>query len=133
MQGQIDPLFYPARLAQHLIPMTQFIAADQSPSGGAGSILGQRWIAQRSFARNVAILGGGTALAQTFNILLAPVLTRLYSPDSFGRYALFVSFLNVAMVGVSLRYEPGILAARAERKAAQLAFAAFLFSLPTSL
>jgi O-antigen/teichoic acid export membrane protein len=113
--------------------MTPFIAAEQSPRRVARSILGRRWIGKGSFARNVAILGGGTALAQTFNILLAPVLTRLYSPDSFGRYALFVSFLNVAMVGVSLRYEPGIVAARTERKAAQLAFAAFLFSLPTSL
>jgi len=37
------------------------------------------------------------------------------------------------MVGVSLRYELGIVAAHTEQKAAQLALAAFLFSLPTSL
>lgn len=64
---------------------------------------------------------------------LAPLLTRLYLPQSFGQYALFLSFLNVAMVGVSLRYELGIVAVRTEQKAAQLAFAAFFFSLPTSL
>ena len=113
--------------------MTQFIAAAQSSSRVSRDILGHRWIAERSFVRNVAILGGGTALAQAFNILLAPVLTRLYLPDSFGQYALFVSFLNVAMVAVSLRYELGIVAARTEHKAAHLAFSAFLFSLPMSL
>jgi len=37
------------------------------------------------------------------------------------------------MVGVSLRYELGIVAAHTEQKAAQLVLAAFLFSLPTSL
>jgi lipopolysaccharide exporter len=113
--------------------MTQFIARQQSSSGATRGIVGHRWIAERSFVRNVAILGGGTALAQVFNILLAPVLTRLYVPDHFGQYALFVSFLNVAMVAVSLRYELGIVAARTEHKAAHLTFSAFLFSLPMSL
>ena len=50
-----------------------------------------------SFARNVAVLGGGTAIAQSFNVLLAPVLTRLYRPESLGQFELFTSFLNVAL------------------------------------
>ena len=61
------------------------------------------------------------------------MLTRLYLPASFGQYALFVSFLNVATVAVSLRYELGIVAEPTEQRAAHLALAAFLFSLPTSL
>lgn len=110
--------------------MSQFLAAQESPGRVEDGLPETpKW----GFARNVAILGGGTALAQSFNLMLAPVLTRLYLPVSFGQYALFVSFLNVAMVGVSLRYELGIVAARTEQKAAQLAFAAFLFSLPTSV
>jgi len=113
--------------------MTQFIAAQPPLGGVARGFLGNKRISNGSFARNIAILGGGTALAQSFNVLLAPLLTRLYPPLSFGQYALFVSFLNVAMVGVSLRYELGIVAAHTEQKAAQLALAAFLFSLPTSL
>ncbi len=112
--------------------MTTFMVAERSRSSVGRSFLGH-WIGKRSFARNVAILGGGTALAQTFNILLAPVLTRVYVPESFGQYALFVSFLNVATVGLSLRYELGIVAERTEQKAAQLAFAALLFSVPMSL
>jgi O-antigen/teichoic acid export membrane protein len=112
--------------------MTELVAARRS-AGAARDLLGSGGTAKWSFARNVAILGGGTALAQSFNVLLAPVLTRLYLPESFGQYALFVSFLNVAMVGISLRYELGIVAASTEKKAAHLAFAAFFFSLPASL
>jgi O-antigen/teichoic acid export membrane protein len=88
---------------------------------------------RQSFLKNVAILGAGTALAQSLNLLLAPVLTRIYKPLEFGQYALFVSFLNVATVGVSLRYELGIVAVHTERKAAELAFAACLFAIPTSV
>src|SRR6266404_2627008 len=113
--------------------MTQFIAAQPPLGGAARGFLGNKRISNGSFARNIAILGGGTALAQSFNVLLAPLLTRLYPPLSFGQYALFASFLNVAMVGISLRYELGIVAARTEQKAAQLALLAFLFSLPVSI
>ena len=85
------------------------------------------------FARNVAILGGGSALAQGLTVLLAPVFTRIYVPRSIGQYGLFASFLNVVLVVVSVKYELGIVIASTEQKAAQLAFASFLFSLPMSL
>jgi lipopolysaccharide exporter len=114
-------------------PVTQIATEERRPARTIKRFLPFERLRDWSFARNVAILGGGTALAQGLNVLLAPVLTRLYLPISFGQYALFVSFLNFAMVGVSLRYELGIVAARTEKKAAQLALAAFMFSLPASL
>ena len=113
--------------------MTQFIAAQQWARRVARELLGDRRPTEGSLARNVTILGGGTALAQGLNVLLGPILTRLYPPDSLGQFALFASFLNVAMVAVSLRYELGIVAARTQQKAAELAFAALLFALPVSL
>jgi O-antigen/teichoic acid export membrane protein len=72
-------------------------------------------------------------LAQGFTALLTPVLTRLYAPASLGQFALFSSFLNVGLVGTSLKYELGILAVHEEQQAAELAFAAFLFAIPMSL
>ncbi len=116
-----------------LIRMTQFTATEERTGKLTKAVAGYPRVARWSFARNIAILGGGTALAQSFNVLLAPLLTRLYLPDSLGQFALFASFLNVAMVGISLRYELGIVAARTEQKAAQLALLAFLFSLPVSI
>ncbi len=114
-------------------PIAQLAAEERRSGRTIQRLLGMTRLRDFSFARNVAILGGGTALAQGINVLLAPVLTRLYLPASFGQYALFVCFLNFAMVGVSLRYELGIVAAPTERKAAQLTFAAFLFCVPASL
>jgi len=112
--------------------MAQFTAIDWT-SRVVGRISGSRWESGLSFARNVAVLSGGTALAQGLNALLAPALTRLYPPENLGQFALFTSFLNVALVGVSLKYELAVLAVRTQRKAAKLALAAFLFAVPMSV
>src|SRR6185437_889546 len=46
---------------------------------------------------------------------------------------LFTSFLSIAAVAVSLRYELGIISAHDEREASQLAFLSVLFSVPLTL
>jgi len=63
---------------------------------------------------------GSTALSQGFLVLAAPILTRLYSPDDFGRFALVVSLFSVAQTVVSLRYEMAIPLANDEVTAANL-------------
>jgi len=88
-----------------------------------------RW----GFLRNVAVLSGGTALAQALNIALSPIITRLYTPASMGQLALFTSFLSFFLVGTSLKYELGIVSAETEREATQLSFLSFLFCLPMGL
>src|SRR5438105_11621308 len=113
--------------------MAQFSAAQPCTTEVIKGIPRPRDTSGWSFARNVVILAGGSALAQGFTALLTPVLTRLYPPASLGQFALFSSFLNVGLVGMSLKYELGILAVHAERKAAELAFASFLFAVPMSL
>jgi len=42
-------------------------------------------------ARNVAILIGGTLIAQGLAVVTAPVLSRLYSPADYGVFNLFSS------------------------------------------
>ncbi len=61
-----------------------------------------------AFARNVALLSGGTVGAQILLLLAAPVLTRLYSPGNFGLLAVFASMLSILGVVASLRYELAI-------------------------
>ena len=43
------------------------------------------------FARNVATLAGGAAVAQFLPVLFTPLLTRLYSPADFGVLTQFVA------------------------------------------
>ena len=87
----------------------------------------------RGFVQKVAVLSGGTIVAQAINFLLIPLITRLYLPISVGQLALFTSFLSMAAVAVSLRYEFGIVSAQDEREASQLLFLSILFAVPLSL
>src|SRR5262249_19920005 len=84
------------------------------------------------FVRNFTILSGGSMLAQVFSIALVPLITRLYLPDNLGQLALFMAFINVAIVTASLRYELAIVSAKDNREAAQLTLCCFLLSLPVS-
>jgi lipopolysaccharide exporter len=101
----------------------------QQPAAGLSKAHRNRW----GFLRNVALLIGGTALAQGVSILLSPVITRQYTPANLGYFALFTTFINFFLVGTSLKYELGIVSADSEREAAQLGFLSLLFCLPMSL
>jgi O-antigen/teichoic acid export membrane protein len=87
----------------------------------------------RGFIRGFAILSGGSALAQLFNVALMPLMTRLYMPKNFGELALFMAFFNIAIVAASLNYEYAIVSAPSAREAAHLTACSLLFSLPTSV
>lgn len=61
-----------------------------------------------AFARGVALLAGGTVLAQLLSFVVAPVLTRLYDPRDFGMLAVFTSIATIWGIVSSLRYEYAI-------------------------
>lgn len=86
-----------------------------------------------TFVRNAILLSIGTAAAQGVSVLAAPLLTRIYAAPAIGRLALFNSFISVASVSVSLKYELGIVSAANESEAAQLTYASMFLSLPVSI
>lgn len=86
-----------------------------------------RWLASR-FARNVAVLAGGTALAHGVVLLASPVLTRLYTPEDFGLLAVYAALLSMVAVVACWRYELAIPQAEDEQTAAQLLVLAVLIS-----
>ena len=53
-------------------------------------------MAAGGFIGNVATLAAGNALAQVVSIAAVPVITRLYAPEQFGLYAIFLGV--VAMI-----------------------------------
>jgi len=61
------------------------------------------------YVRNIATLMTGTALAQAIPIAISPILTRLYSPEDFGIFALYMAIVSIASVAVTGRYEMAIL------------------------
>ncbi len=63
---------------------------------------------QSASSRNVLWLARGTAGSQIISVAAAPILTRLYGPESFGVLATFASILALLNVVSSLRYELAI-------------------------
>lgn len=47
------------------------------------------------FARNVAVLAGGSVFAQVVVLLAMPLITGLYEPDQFGALGLFASIVAI--------------------------------------
>lgn len=65
-------------------------------------------LAGDSFGANVARLLTGTALVQGLNLLISPILSRLYTPGDFGSLAVFTSILSVLAVASCLGFEKSI-------------------------
>lgn len=60
------------------------------------------------FVRNLAMMFSGNGLALVVPFLIAPFLTRIYSPADFATFELFVKFLSLITTVTSLRYELAI-------------------------
>ena len=73
-----------------------------------------------SFIRNVVTLMTGTTFAQALMILVAPILTRLYTPEDYGVYALYSSILGILAVVACWRYELAIVLPEKDEDAANL-------------
>ena len=69
----------------------------------------KKFIPKSSYARNVITLMTGTGLAQAIPIAISPILTRLYSPEDFGTFGLYMAIVTIASVLVTGRYELAIL------------------------
>lgn len=78
-----------------------------------------------SFLSNVLTMLSGTIVAQVIPMAIAPVLTRLYAPEDYGRYALFMLVSYTASALASLRYEFGIMLPEKEHAAAGIVVLCF--------
>lgn len=60
------------------------------------------------FARNTLTLMVGTTIAQAIPIAVSPILTRIYTPEDFGLFALYMSIVTIASIIITGRYELAI-------------------------
>ena len=65
-------------------------------------------IVKSEFGRNVVTLMTGSTISQIIPLALTPVLTRLFSPEEFGMYTLYMSMITFLLVISSGRYEQAI-------------------------
>lgn len=87
-----------------------------------------KFMPRASFARNVGVLAGGTALAQALTVLALPVITRLYTPEDFSVMAVYAALLSMFAVVACLRFEIAIPLASDDCEAANLMVLGLIFT-----
>jgi len=70
---------------------------------------------QHPFLKNISIVAIGPMVSQLLSILLSPIITRLYSPESYGALGAFLSVLSVLVPISSLSYQYAIVLPRKDR------------------
>lgn len=82
--------------------------------------------AQSEFLQNAAKLFTGTALAQIISVVASPVLSRLYTPEDFGTFALYNSTLSILLIFSTGRYDVAIVSAKLRSSAINLVSLSFI-------
>lgn len=85
------------------------------------------------FFQNIAIVAGGNVTAKLIGILATPVITRLYTPEDYGIYTVFISVIGITGSLATLRYSVTIPIAKEEKIADNLLELCFLITLGLSL
>jgi len=85
------------------------------------------------FSSNVLILMTGTTIAQAIPIAISPILTRLYTPEDFGVFALYLSIMGILFPVVTGRYELAILLPKKDANALQIMYASAIITLAVFL
>jgi O-antigen/teichoic acid export membrane protein len=75
---------------------------------------------ESEFTRNVALMFSGNSLAILLPFLLAPLIARLYTPEDFAGFELFVKILMLVSLLGSLRFEQAIIIPKADSESKQL-------------
>ena len=74
------------------------------------------------FIAALLMVSGGSVVAQVLNFAFQPIISRLYSVEEFGEYAVYASILTIASVVVSLAYDQAIVSAKDNDEAQRLMF-----------
>ena len=81
------------------------------------------------FSRNVLTLMTGTTIAQAIPIAISPILTRIYTPEDFGVFALYIGIVNFIAIVATARYEMAIVLPKSEKEAINILALSILITL----
>lgn len=62
--------------------------------------------------RNTAKMSASNIIMYLLPIIVTPILTRLYTPEAFGEWGIFSSFVTIATIGIFLGFENVIIQAK---------------------
>lgn len=79
------------------------------------------------FLKNTVFLISGAGLSQLIPLVFSPILTRLYTPEDFGRLAIYMACCSIFSIVSTGLYEMAIMLPKADKKAFNiLGFICFL-------
>ena len=70
----------------------------------------------------------GTTIAQAIPIAISPILTRIYTPEDFGIFALYISFSSIFSIIATGRYELAIMLPKKDSDAINIVVISFFMS-----
>jgi O-antigen/teichoic acid export membrane protein len=73
------------------------------------------------FAKNLVTIMSGTVVVQVISFLTLPLISRLYSPEAFGEFGMFVAILGPIGMLITMGYELAILKPKGELEALGIA------------
>ncbi len=85
------------------------------------------------FSRNVLTLMSGTTIAQAIPIAISPILTRIYTPEDFGLFALYMSIASIIALVATARYELAIMLPKKDEDAVNIVVLSIIISFFVSL
>ena len=85
------------------------------------------------FSRNVLTLMTGATVSQAIPIAITPILTRIYTPEDFGIFALYVSIATIFATIATGRYELAIMLPKKDEDAVNIVILSILITFIISL
>jgi O-antigen/teichoic acid export membrane protein len=82
--------------------------------------------------RNITILASGTVLAQIVSILSSPFITRIFTPDLFGYFGVFMSILVIPLSFSTLTFSQAIVIPKRDIISTHLVLLSYLIALGVS-
>ncbi|MBI1692434.1 MAG: hypothetical protein FYV88_1570, partial [Bacteroidetes bacterium] len=61
-----------------------------------------------TFSKNVLIVSVGTVIAQVIPSAISPLLTRIYTPEDFGLYGIYMAIASLLVTLAAGRYDLAI-------------------------
>jgi O-antigen/teichoic acid export membrane protein len=80
------------------------------------------------YFKNISKLVAGTSIAQLISFLVAPVITRLFTPDDVGGFTFLISIAGGIGLIATLRYEMAIILPKDNRDSVNLAFLSLIIA-----
>jgi len=85
------------------------------------------------FKRNIITMFTGTVISQAIPIAISPILTRIYSPEQFGLFALYTSIIALLLLMSTGSYEMAIMLPKKDEDAKYMIYACLFVALFISI